>query len=114
MPVDVIVCVKQVMDPDTPASAFQIDPDTKRVKEAPGVPPVVNGFDENAVEAALRIKDESGGTVTILSVGSRFVMEVMKKPLSMGADRLVLAQEDAFLDRDSDPAACVAARGDAE
>jgi electron transfer flavoprotein beta subunit len=110
MPVDVIVCVKQVMDPETPASAFQIDPGTKRVREAPGVPPVVNGFDENAVEAALRIKDESGGTVTILSVGSRFVMDVMKKPLSMGADRLVLAQEDAFADLDSHSTAHVLAR----
>ena len=110
MPVDVIVCIKQVMDPETPASAFQIDPDTKRVRDAPGVPPVINGFDEHAVEAALRIKDESGGTVTILSVGDRFAMDVMKKPLSMGADRLVLAQDDVFADLDSYATAYVLAR----
>ena len=96
MAVDMIVCVKQVMDPETPASAFQIDPDINRVREAPGIPPVVNGFDENAVEAALKIKDAQGGTITILSVGANFVMDVMKKPLSMGADELVLLQDDAF------------------
>jgi len=110
MPVDVIVCVKQVMDPDTPASAFQIDPVANRVKILPGVPPVVNGFDENAIEAALRIRDETGGTVTVLSVGSQFVMDVMKKPLSMGADRLVLAQDEAFADLDSYSTAHVLAR----
>ncbi|MDP6065057.1 MAG: electron transfer flavoprotein subunit beta/FixA family protein [SAR202 cluster bacterium] len=101
MEVDMIVCVKQVMDPETPASAFQIDPDVNRVQEAPGIPPVVNGFDDTAVEAALKIKDAQGGTITILSVGANFVMDVMKKPLSMGADSLVLAQDEAFDDLDS-------------
>ena len=109
MPVDMIVCIKQVMDPETPASAFQIDHEAKRVKEAPGIPPVINGFDENAVEAALRIKDDAGGTVTVLSVGSHFVMDVMKKPLSMGADRLVLAQDDDFTDLDAFATATVLA-----
>jgi hypothetical protein len=32
MAVDMIVCIKQVVDPETPASAFQIDPDTGRVR----------------------------------------------------------------------------------
>ena len=58
MPVDIVVCVKQVIDPEMPASAFEVDSASKRVKEAPGIPPVINGFDENAVEAALRIKEE--------------------------------------------------------
>ena len=62
----------------------------------PNVPPVVNGFDENAVEAALRIKEAVGGTVTVVSVGPAFVMDVVKKPLSMGCDELVLLQDDAF------------------
>ena len=101
MPVDIVVCVKQVMDPEIPPSAFQIDPDTKRVREAPGISPVVNGFDENAVEAALRIREQAGGTITVLSTGAEFAMDVMKKPLSMGADELVLAQDDAFADLDA-------------
>ena len=101
MPVDMIVCVKQVMDPETPASAFRIDPDARRVVEPPGIPPVLNGFDENAVEAALRVKETSGGTITILGLGRQFVMDVMKKPLSMGADELVLVEDDALADLDS-------------
>ena len=98
---NVIVCAKQVMDPETPVSAFKIDPDAKRVAHAAGVPPVVNGFDENAVEAALRLKDDSGATITVISVGNGFVMDVMKKPLSMGADRLVLVEDDQVAGLDS-------------
>ena len=100
-PVNIIVCVKQVLDPEMPASAFKVDPETKRVVESQGTPPVLNGFDENAVEAALRIKDAVGAHVTALSMGRSFVMDVVKKPLSMGADELVLLQDDSFHDLDS-------------
>ena len=101
MPLDIIVCAKQVMDPETPTSAFRIDSQAKRVVPAPGIPPVVNGFDENAVEAALRIKDEADASVTVVSVGNKFVMDVMKKPLSMGADQLVLVEDEAVEDLDA-------------
>ena len=100
MPAHVIVCVKQVMDPETPAAAFRVDPESKRVIPAPGIPPVLNGFDENAVEAALRIKESVGASITAVSVGNNFVMDVMKKPLSMGADELVLVQDEALEDLD--------------
>ena len=72
MPFDIIVCAKQVIDPDTPSSAFKIDPDSKRVLPAPGIPPVVNGFDENAVEAALLINEAVGANIKVLSVGKQF------------------------------------------
>ncbi len=97
----IVVCAKQVVDPETPASAFRIDADAKRVLPAAGIPPVVNGFDENAVEAALQLKESVGAEVTVVSVGSGFVMDVMKKPLSMGADSLVLVDDDAVADLDS-------------
>ena len=96
MPVNIIVCAKQVMDPETPASAFRVDPETNRVVPAPGIPPVVNGFDENAVEAALRIKESGDANISVLSLGNNFVMDVMKKPLSMGADQLYLLQDEAM------------------
>lgn len=101
MSLSVVVCAKQVVDPETPASAFRIDTDVKRVVPAPGIPPVVNGFDENAVEAALRLKDSVGANVTVLSLGSNFAMDVMKKPLSMGADQLVLVQDENLEDLDA-------------
>ena len=100
MPLKIVVCVKQVIDPETPVSAFRVDPDAKRVVPAPGIPPVVNGFDENAVEAALKIKDGGDAEITVLSAGNNFVMDVMKKPLSMGADRMVLVQDEAVEDLD--------------
>jgi electron transfer flavoprotein beta subunit len=101
MPLNIIVCAKQVIDPETPASAFRIDPEAKRVLPAPGIPPVVNGFDENAVEAALRIRDSGEATITVISLGNNFAMDVMKKPLSMGADQLVLVDEEGAQDFDA-------------
>ena len=96
MPVNIGVLAKQVIDPEMPMAAFQIDSAAKRVVTPPNIPPVVNGFDENAVEAALQIKDAQEATVTVISAGSSFALDVMKKPLSMGADELVLLQDDAF------------------
>ena len=96
MPVKIAVLAKQVIDPEMPMAAFNIDPNAKAVVTPPNIPPVVNGFDENAVEAALRIKDEQEASVTVISTGTAFALDVMKKPLSMGADELVLLQDDAF------------------
>lgn len=88
---NIAVCAKQVVDPDTPVSGFQVDSSTLRVIPAQGIPPVVNGYDENAVEAALKIREEiPDTTITVISVGSNFVMDVMKKTLSMGADNMTL------------------------
>ena len=101
VPINIVVCAKQVVDPETPASAFRIDPDSRSVVPAAGIPPVVNGFDENAVEAALQLKESVGGNVTVVSVGSGFVMDVMKKPLSMGADALTLVDDPAVADLDA-------------
>ena len=96
MPLKIAVLAKQVLDPEMPMAAFRIDEDAKRVVPPSNIPPVVNGFDENAVEAALQIKDAQEATVTVISTGSSFALDVMKKPLSMGADELVLLQDDAF------------------
>ena len=101
MSINIVVCTKQVVDPETPASAFRIDPETKRVLPAAGIPPVVNGFDENAVEAALQLKESVGANVSVISVGSGFVMDVMKKPLSMGADSLILVDDPAVAELDA-------------
>ena len=57
MTVRIVVLAKQVPDPETPPSQFRIDESTNRVIPPNGVPPVVNGFDLNAVEAALKLRD---------------------------------------------------------
>lgn len=98
---NMIVCVKQVPDPEAPPASFKIDPTSNKVVPPPGVAPVLSPFDEQAVEAALRIKDAKGGKVSIISLGNKLVGEVVKKPLSMGADDLFLLDDPAFEDSDS-------------
>ena len=98
---NMIVCVKQIADPEAPAGSFKVDESANQVVPAPGVSQVVSPFDEQAVEAALRIKDAHGGTITAISLGKNFVMDVIKKPLSMGGDALILLQDSAFEGADS-------------
>jgi electron transfer flavoprotein beta subunit len=98
MSLQIIVTAKQVIDPEIPKSAFKIDPTSKRVVVPSSFPPVINGFDEHAVEAALRIKDTQEAKVTVLSVGKTFSIDVMRKLLAMGADELVLVQDAAIDD----------------
>jgi electron transfer flavoprotein beta subunit len=98
MPLQIIVTAKQVIDPEIPKSAFTIDATSKRVVIPSSFPPVVNGFDEHAVEAALRIKDTQEAKVTVLAVGKTFSIDIMRKLLAMGADELVLVQDPAIDD----------------
>lgn len=98
---NMIVCVKQIADPEAPPGSFKVDETAKRAMPAAGVSQVVSPFDEQAVEAALRVKDAHGGKITVLSLGKDFVMDVIKKPLSMGADELILLQDPAFESDDS-------------
>ena len=98
---DMIVCVKQIPDPEAPPASFKVDPSTNKVVPPPGVPPVISPYDENAVEAALKIKDAQGGKITVLSLGNNLVRDVVKKPIAMGCDELVLLEDEAFENSDS-------------
>ena len=98
---NVIVCVKQVTDPEAPPASFKIDPSTNKVVPPPGVSPVVDPYGEYAVEAALKIKDAQGGKVTVISLGINLLRDVVKKPLSMGADELILLEDETFTEGDS-------------
>jgi electron transfer flavoprotein beta subunit len=98
---NIIVLVKQVNDPEAPPRSFKIDAANNKVLPPPGVPPVISTFDEYAMEAALRIKEKLGGKITALSLGVNLLRDVVKKPLSMGADDLVLLEDPAYVDGDS-------------
>jgi electron transfer flavoprotein beta subunit len=98
---NMIVCVKQVIDPEAPPASFKIDAATNSVVPPAGVPPVISPFDEQAVEAALRIKDAQGGKITVISLGTGLLRDVVKKPISMGADELILLEDPAFDGGDS-------------
>jgi electron transfer flavoprotein beta subunit len=93
---NIIVCCKQISDPEAPPASFKIDAAANKVIPPQGVAPVISPFDEQAVEAALRIRDKGGTKVTVLIMGNGLVREVVKKPLSMGADELVLLEDAAY------------------
>ncbi|MDO8569088.1 MAG: electron transfer flavoprotein subunit beta/FixA family protein [Dehalococcoidales bacterium] len=97
---NLIVCVKQVIDPEAPPASFKINTAANKA-ELPGVAPVLDPYGEFAIEAALKTKDAKGGKVTALSLGVGLLREVVKKPLSMGADELILLEDPAFADSDS-------------
>ena len=97
----IIVLAKQVMDPDVPQASFHIDEARNQAIPPAGVPPVLNGFDEQAVEAALRLKSSHQATITVITLGKDLVNDVIKKPLSMGADELVVVDDDSPEGRDA-------------
>lgn len=97
----IVVCIKQVLDPEMPRSAFKIDPQEKRVVPPRGTPPVLSPFDENALEAALRLKDEHKAKVVAISLGSMLAPPVLGKTLAAGADELFLLEDPMFQDLDS-------------
>lgn len=110
----ILVCIKQVPDPEGPQDCFVINPNPLRV-EPRGIPPVLSLFDENALEAALRVKDrhnEQDVRITVVSVGKKVSDAVLQKALAVGADELVKV-EDARLESvalDSSATALVLAR----
>lgn len=91
-----MVCIKQV--PDT--TEVRIDPE-KGTLIREGVPSIVNPFDEYAVEAALRIKEELGGKVTVITMGPTQAVEALRKCVAMGADEAVLVSDRAFAGSDT-------------
>lgn len=102
----IAVCAKQVPDPDIPPSQFKLDSSGLSVDPPRGVSPVINGFDLNAIEAAVQVKEAGNPEDTeifVISVGHNFAMDVMKKALATGADTLVLVDDPGA--KDLDPAA---------
>jgi electron transfer flavoprotein beta subunit len=98
----IVVCAKQIPDPETPPSAFRIDATSNKVVPAQGIAPVLSQFDGIAAEAALRIKEANAGSkVTVISLGAESAQQAIKQVLAMGADEGVLLNDPAFEDGDS-------------
>jgi electron transfer flavoprotein beta subunit len=97
----IAVCVKQVPNPETPISVFRVDEAMRRLVLPPGQPLVMSPFDEQAVEAALRIRDSSGsGRIAALTLGPESARNVLKHALAMGADDGVLVTDPTLDDAD--------------
>lgn len=88
----IIVCAKQV--PDT--NEIKIDPVTKTLVRE-GVPSILNHDDANALEEALKIKDQYPDThITVITMGPPQAKDMLRECLAMGADEAVLASDRAL------------------
>lgn len=94
--IKIVVCMKQVIDPDIPISLFKIDPENKKALPPEGTPPLLSSFDENALEAALKIKDVQEAQIFVLSLGAKIAKPVIKKTLAFGVEEVILLENEAF------------------
>jgi electron transfer flavoprotein beta subunit len=93
---DIIVCIKQV--PET--TEVKINPETNTLIRE-GVPSIVNPFDENAVEAALQLREKHGGKVTVITMGPPQAVDALKNTIAMGVDEVILVSDRAFAGSDT-------------
>lgn len=93
---NILVCIKQVPD----VNLVKIDPVTGSLIRQ-GVPSILNPLDANALEAAVRIKEQYGGTVTCITMGPDMAVEALRECLAAGADKAVLLSDRAFANADT-------------
>ena len=84
----IVVCLKQV--PDT-KGGVQFNPDGTLNRAA--MLAIMNPDDKAGLEAALRIKDECGAEVTVITMGLPKATDVLMEALAMGADKAVLVTD---------------------
>lgn len=97
----VLVCLKQILDPEIPPRNFQVDRASKRV--IPGDAAwVINPFDENAIEIALQLKDrQKNCTVTALTLGGETCNKALRHALAMGCDEAIWLKDPLWQGLDS-------------
>jgi len=96
--VDIIVCIKQVPD----LQQIRIKKETREAVTE-GVPFLFGEMDKNALEEAVKIKEKSGGKVTVLSIGSQKLRDTVKEALAAGADEARIMVDAAYDTLDSGP-----------
>ena len=87
----IVVCIKQV--PDT--VEVKIDPKTGTLVRD-GVPSIINHDDKTGIEAALTIREQVGGTVTVVSMGPPQADVALREALAMGCDEAILGSGREF------------------
>jgi len=93
---NIVVCVKQV--PDT--NEVKID-EKKGTLIREGVPSIINPEDKIALEEAVKLKEEFGGKVTVLSMGPPQAKESLIEAYAMGADEAILLSDRKFAGSDT-------------
>jgi electron transfer flavoprotein beta subunit len=95
---NIIVCIKQILDTAIPVRLYKVDPTINRVIVQKDFNLIVSDYDRNAMEAALQIKDKEGGKVTVLSLGAKSAFDAIRECIAMGADEGILLNDPAFDD----------------
>lgn len=93
-----IVLVKQV--PDTRNITGEVMSQDGTMNRS-ALPAIFNPEDLNALEMALQVKENHGGTVTVLSMGPLQAAEVLRQSLYRGADRVILLSDRKFAGADT-------------
>ena len=88
---NIVVCIKQV--PNT--NEVKLDPVTGTLIRD-GVPSIINPDDKAGLEAALRLNDQFGAHVTVITMGPPQADTALREALAMGADEAVLITDRAF------------------
>ncbi|MFW6056291.1 MAG: electron transfer flavoprotein subunit beta/FixA family protein, partial [Chloroflexota bacterium] len=91
-----MVPIKQVPDMEL----VRFDTEAGRVDRS-SAPGVVNPVDLQALETAMRVRDQHGGEVTAISMGPPQALSSLKECLARGADRAVLLADRAFAGADT-------------
>jgi len=97
---DVVVCIKQIIDPEIPTEQFKLDPESKRQVRG-GLSLVISAYDQNALEMALQLREKAGGKITALSLGEPEAQGAVKSAMGMGIDAGVLVSDPALAGSDS-------------
>lgn len=92
----IVVCIKQVPD----SAQIRVHPVTNTIMRQ-GVPAIINPYDLFSLEEALRIKDQVGGRVTVLTMGPPQAEAALRKCISFGADEAILVTDRAFAGADT-------------
>ena len=98
---NMIVCVKEILDPEIPAKFFKVDAETQRAIKPSDIKLVISDYDESAMEAALKIKDAVASKITVISLGSESATNVIRHCIAMGADEGIWLSDPLFIDNDS-------------
>ncbi len=106
---NILVCIKQVLDPDLPARDFKINRERLEAERG-GANLVTNIFCENALETALQLREKSGGgKVTALCYGGSEAEDSLRKALAMTADDAALVVREGASNPDPHAVAAVLA-----
>nr|HPM03735.1 electron transfer flavoprotein subunit beta/FixA family protein [Candidatus Cloacimonadota bacterium] len=93
---NIIVCIKQV--PDT--TEIKIDPATNTLIRE-GVESIINPFDLYAIEEAVRLKEQFGGTVTAVTMGPPQAEVALRDAVALGVDKIILLSDRKFAGADT-------------